>query len=355
MRQHSLQLPSFPRLARERLRSTASVSTQELACGSPRERGAGKHPLFPRAWEYLRSDKLRAERETDHNEERSLLCSVCGASCRHSSPSQRGREVRRRSPSVQAALGPVIFNASSMKCFSALAGRKKKNPPTWRIVFGRDTWLQNGAFMAAVGFCSQFIFGSSSQIQVSFFSPSVCSVLLKHSVFTCGVNWGVFVNIEMSEHVTCGWRVAFLFRDVAATGISRAWSCWPITGQWAVPRWMMRLFLRTCATQTGTTRIIHLNLKMVLIGPLSMRETLWVAKIPPPSSPPAFCHFSHCWGNSSASKWYMWTDNLIWKHVYVVSDPAGCKVFALCYTESIKPPIQPTPSLSLGKSGCSLQ
>lgn len=127
MRRHSLQLPSFPRLARERLRSTASVSTQELACGSPRERGAGKHPLFPRAWEYLRSDKLRAERETDHNEERSLLCSVCGASCRHSSPSQRGREVRRRSPSVQAALGPVIFNASSMKCFSALAERKKKS------------------------------------------------------------------------------------------------------------------------------------------------------------------------------------------------------------------------------------
>lgn len=35
--------------SRERLRATASVSTQELACGSPRERGAGKHPLFPRA------------------------------------------------------------------------------------------------------------------------------------------------------------------------------------------------------------------------------------------------------------------------------------------------------------------
>lgn len=127
MRRHCLQLPSFPRVARERLRSTASVSTQELACGSPRERGAGKHPLFPRAREYLRSDKLRAERETDHNEKRSLLCCVCAASCRHSSPSQRGRGVRRRSPAVQAARGPVIFNASSIKCFSALAETQKSS------------------------------------------------------------------------------------------------------------------------------------------------------------------------------------------------------------------------------------
>lgn len=109
MRRHSPQLPSFPRVARERLRATASVSTQELACGSPREREAlGNTPFFPRAWEYLRSDKLRAERETDHNEERSLVCSVCAASCRRSSPSQRGRRVRRRSP-------PPRFGAESAR------------------------------------------------------------------------------------------------------------------------------------------------------------------------------------------------------------------------------------------------
>lgn len=55
---------AFQELLERGLRSAASVSTQELACGSPRERGAGKHPLFfpPRAGEYLRSDKLRAER-----------------------------------------------------------------------------------------------------------------------------------------------------------------------------------------------------------------------------------------------------------------------------------------------------